>query len=220
LLASRGPAKVIEYVREENRVLKAQLRNQRLRLTDGAWLLGARLSVVGCWRKWRRSSRRTPFCVGTASLSPGNGRIRGAASDGPTRSRRLVASWCEWRPTTPAGPLGERHLRGALAEYLVHYHREHDHQGIGNELIDGMGFSLTAAAFGDVSAWVAFSVITIVRRSVAQSGGRNSWTLRAGARHVGAVSADDKWMAYISDDSGTPQMQSEFENVVEIDSEI
>ena len=30
-------------------------------------------------------------------------------------------------------------------------------------------FSLTAAAFGDVSAWVAFSVITIVRRSVARN---------------------------------------------------
>ena len=36
-------------------------------------------------------------------------------------------------------PLGERHLRGALAEYLVHYHRERNHQGIGNELIEGIG---------------------------------------------------------------------------------
>ena len=59
--------KVIEYLREENRVLKAQLQDQRLRLTDGAWLLVARLSVVGCWRKWRQSSRLTPFCTGTAS---------------------------------------------------------------------------------------------------------------------------------------------------------
>ncbi len=36
-------------------------------------------------------------------------------------------------------PLGEGHLRGALAEYLAHYHRERNHQGIGNELIDGIG---------------------------------------------------------------------------------
>ena len=48
-------------------------------------------------------------------------------------------------------PLGERHFRGALAEYLVHYHRERNHQGIGNELIDALEFSLTAA-FGDIGA--------------------------------------------------------------------
>jgi transposase InsO family protein len=33
-------------------------------------------------------------------------------------------------------PLGERHLRGALAEFLVHYHGERNHQGLGNELIN------------------------------------------------------------------------------------
>jgi putative transposase len=36
-------------------------------------------------------------------------------------------------------PVGERHLRGALAEFFVHFHREHSHQGPGNELIDGDG---------------------------------------------------------------------------------
>jgi putative transposase len=34
-------------------------------------------------------------------------------------------------------PLGERHFRHALAEFMVHYHRERNHQGLGNELIDG-----------------------------------------------------------------------------------
>jgi len=33
-------------------------------------------------------------------------------------------------------PLGERHLRRALAEYVAHYHGERNHQGLGNELID------------------------------------------------------------------------------------
>ncbi len=33
-------------------------------------------------------------------------------------------------------PLGERHLRTILAEYLEHYHHERNHQGIGNALIE------------------------------------------------------------------------------------
>ncbi len=33
-------------------------------------------------------------------------------------------------------PLGERHLRRAIYEFVVHYHRERNHQGIGNELIE------------------------------------------------------------------------------------
>ena len=32
-------------------------------------------------------------------------------------------------------PLGERHLRRTLAEFVAHYHRERNHQGLGNELI-------------------------------------------------------------------------------------
>ena len=36
-------------------------------------------------------------------------------------------------------PLGERHFRRTLAEFAAHYHRERNHQGLGNELIDGVG---------------------------------------------------------------------------------
>ena len=32
-------------------------------------------------------------------------------------------------------PLNERHLRTAITEYVVHYHTERNHQGLGNELI-------------------------------------------------------------------------------------
>ena len=32
-------------------------------------------------------------------------------------------------------PLGESHLRRAVAEYVVHYHRERNHQGVGNRLL-------------------------------------------------------------------------------------
>jgi putative transposase len=34
-------------------------------------------------------------------------------------------------------PFGERHLRWTIAEYVEHYHRERNHQGIENELIGG-----------------------------------------------------------------------------------
>jgi transposase InsO family protein len=39
-------------------------------------------------------------------------------------------------------PIGERHLRRAVTEFLTHYHRERNHQGLENGLIDG------AAGFG------------------------------------------------------------------------
>jgi hypothetical protein len=35
-------------------------------------------------------------------------------------------------------PLGERHFRRTLAEFVAHYHRERNHQGLGNGLIDGI----------------------------------------------------------------------------------
>ena len=34
-------------------------------------------------------------------------------------------------------PIGERHFRRAVAEYVEHYHGERNHQGLGNRLISG-----------------------------------------------------------------------------------
>jgi putative transposase len=34
-------------------------------------------------------------------------------------------------------PLGERHFRRAIAEFVEHYHGERNHQGLGNTLIAG-----------------------------------------------------------------------------------
>ena len=34
-------------------------------------------------------------------------------------------------------PFGERHLRRTITEFIEHYHGERNHQGLGNELIDG-----------------------------------------------------------------------------------
>jgi len=36
-------------------------------------------------------------------------------------------------------PLGERHLRWVVGEYVEHYHLERNHQGLGNELIEPPG---------------------------------------------------------------------------------
>jgi hypothetical protein len=33
-------------------------------------------------------------------------------------------------------PFGERHHRRAVAEFVAHYHRERNHQGLDNELIE------------------------------------------------------------------------------------
>ena len=33
-------------------------------------------------------------------------------------------------------PLGEKHLRAEIAEYILHYHRERPHQGLGHRIIE------------------------------------------------------------------------------------
>jgi transposase InsO family protein len=42
-------------------------------------------------------------------------------------------------------PLSERHLRIAVTEYLMHYHKERNHQGLGNELITPLPASVNDA---------------------------------------------------------------------------
>ena len=43
-------------------------------------------------------------------------------------------------------PLGERHLRSVLREYVAHYHTERSHQGLGNRLIDKANGDVLAKA--------------------------------------------------------------------------
>jgi hypothetical protein len=45
------------------------------------------------------------------------------------------AGWVRFGVALPL--FGERHLWHVLDEYLAHFHRERNHQGLGNELIDG-----------------------------------------------------------------------------------
>jgi putative transposase len=41
-------------------------------------------------------------------------------------------------------PIGERHFRRAVTEFVAHYHRERNHQGIENKLIAGVSTTHTA----------------------------------------------------------------------------
>jgi transposase InsO family protein len=40
-------------------------------------------------------------------------------------------------------PIGERHVRRTLTDYVAHYHGERNHQGLDNELIE----------FSDITRW-------------------------------------------------------------------
>src|SRR5437879_90962 len=54
------------------------------------------------------------------------------------RVRRTVRALDQGECLSRVIPFGERHLRRTLAEFIEHYHRERNHQGLGNELIDGV----------------------------------------------------------------------------------
>jgi hypothetical protein len=77
---SREQDAVIEYLREENRVLRQQLGRRRLRLTDvgvAGSLSAARPSGDAPSQKLHRSSRRTPFYVGIDNSLPRSGPTSG-----------------------------------------------------------------------------------------------------------------------------------------------
>ncbi len=71
---------VIDYLREENRVLKQQLGRRRLRLTDDQrrrLAVGGKASAGVLSPKSRRSSLPTPSFDGTGSWLPRSGRTSG-----------------------------------------------------------------------------------------------------------------------------------------------
>ena len=103
----REQSQAIAYLREENRILKAQLRNQRLRLTDDE---RRRLASIGA-----RLGRRLLTQVATivtpdtilrwcaVSSLRGNGHIQTVGQDDLVSSVRFVVWSCEWRPRIPRG---------------------------------------------------------------------------------------------------------------------
>jgi len=179
---------IIHYLREENRVLRAQLQNQRLRLTDddrrrlafrGAAtvrglvtyytlfvieLHSRRVRIVGSTpnpneafmrqmvravtdacdgelsdrrilicdrdRKWSTDVRDLLETAGVRTLQ-----IPFRAPNCNAHAERFVRSIKE-ECLNRLIPLGERHVRRAVAEFVAHYHTERNHQGLANELIE------------------------------------------------------------------------------------
>jgi hypothetical protein len=68
-------------------------------------------------------------------------------------------------------PLGERHLRHLLREFIDHYRAERNHQGIGNELLSGHPTDARAVLCAVVSEWAASLSSTTGRR-------REHWLVR------------------------------------------
>ncbi len=213
---NRQQQDVIDYLQEENRVLRAGLRGKRLRLSDDD---RRRRSRPRLWagRRWPRL-RPLPhplrFCAGTATSSQPSTMAARTGAQADLRRRRIsVSSFGEWMKQAarnltdmwdgfllgkrylihdrdplfteavrgllrdsgvkplrlPANspnlnayaerfvlsirrecldrfvPLSERHLRTAVTEYVVHYHTERNHQGLGNELLTPLPASANSA---------------------------------------------------------------------------
>jgi len=106
---------------------------------DGA-LAGPRLLICDRDRKWSRAVRHLLEASGVQVVqTPFRAPNCNAHAE---RFVRSIKEECLDRLI----PLGERHLRRALAEFVAHYHRERNHQGLGNELIEGVGSARPGAA--------------------------------------------------------------------------
>jgi hypothetical protein len=106
---------VIAFLREENRILKTRLEGRRLRLDDTE---RRRLAELGHREQLLTMAAvrmvRTPACAPNCNAY----------------AERFVRSTKE-ECLDRIVPLGEWHLRRALAEYIAHYHGERNHKGSG-----------------------------------------------------------------------------------------
>jgi transposase InsO family protein len=80
-------------------------------------------------RKWSREVRRLLGAVGIEVV-----RTPVRAPNANAYAERFVRSIKE-ECLDRMVPLGERHFRRAVAEFVDHYHRERNHQGLENALI-------------------------------------------------------------------------------------
>ena len=72
-------------------------------------------------------------------------------------------------------PLGERHFRRAIAEFVEHYHRERNHQGLDNRLIAGT--PVTDADGPRAAAPAAWRVAQFLRAGGVIVGSAEKWNI-------------------------------------------
>jgi transposase InsO family protein len=96
---------------------------------DGV-LRGDRMLICDRDRKWSAAVERFLATAGVQMI-----RTPFLAPNCNAHAERFVRSIKE-ECLNGVIPLGERHLRRTLAEFVAHYHGERNHQGLDNELID------------------------------------------------------------------------------------
>ena len=106
--------------------------SRTLTATDGL-LSDHRVLICDRDRKWSREVRRELDDAGVhVALTPFQ------APNANAHAERFVRS-IKYECLNRMVPLGERHFRRALEEFVDHYHRERNRQGLKNRLIEESG---------------------------------------------------------------------------------
>jgi len=111
---------------------EAWMQQSARNLTDAfdGFLRSTRYLILDRDPLYTRAFRQVLKCAGVAVVTlPARSPNLNACVE---RFVRSVKSECLSRVI----PLGERHLRHVLTEYAEHYHRERNHQGLGNRLVE------------------------------------------------------------------------------------
>jgi putative transposase len=137
---NREQREIIEYLKTENRVLREKLGKK----PDAAWMQQMGRNLTDCYDgflndvKYILLDRDTKFLPFKGVLDCSETKVVLL----PPKSPNLNAQTERYMPTLKSECLnkmiffGEKSLRRALTEFVDHYHRERNHQGLGNTLIE------------------------------------------------------------------------------------
>jgi len=128
---NRHQLDVIEYLHEENRVLKERIGARRLRFTDAdaGFLRGKQHLILDRDAKYSDAFRTVLVREGIHVI-----RLPPRSPNLNSYAERFVRSIKEERLSRLIF-FGRASLRRAITQYLSHYHRERNHQGLGNRLL-------------------------------------------------------------------------------------
>jgi hypothetical protein len=103
------------------------------------WVVRERDDVVALCSS-REGARSVPASAPAPTVDAAEERQReaGAAAAEEPEPERLRGEVCGVDPPRMLNrviPIGERHLRELVSEYVAHYHLERPHQGLGNRLV-------------------------------------------------------------------------------------